>query len=98
MKNRYGVEYSYVKYDDNLYRFNMDEEQMKYMRFGGKEYQEGIDLNDLGFFDPSGGPFVQVGGKIYWDEIHGGVEGTDPLTVTKIMDRGAEGLFVEVEL
>jgi hypothetical protein len=23
MKNRHGVEYTYVKYDDNLYRFNM---------------------------------------------------------------------------
>ena len=43
MKNRYGVEYTFVKYDDNLYRFNMDEEHMKYMRFGGKEGQDGID-------------------------------------------------------
>jgi hypothetical protein len=60
MKNRYGVEYSYVKYNDNLYRFNMDEEGMKYSRYGGKEDQEGIDTNDLGFFDPSGGPFVAV--------------------------------------
>jgi hypothetical protein len=39
MKNRYGVEYTFVKYDDKLYRFNMS-----------------------------------------------------------VMDRGAEGLFVEVEL
>lgn len=96
MKNRYGVEYSYVKYDDNLYRFNMDEEGIKYMRVGGKEGQDGIDRTDLGFFDPSGGPFVAVGSKIYWDEIHEGTK-QEPLTVTKIMDRGAEGLFVEVE-
>ena len=96
MKNRYGVEYTYVKYDDNLYRFNMEEESMEYMRYGGKEYQEAIDLNDLGFFDPSGGPFVEVGGKIYWDEIHEGTE-QEPLIVKRIMDRGAEGLFVEVE-
>jgi hypothetical protein len=96
MKNRYGVEYSYVKYDDNLYRFNMDEEHIKYMRFGGKEDQDGIDRTDLGFFDPSGGPFVVVGSKIYWDEINEGIK-QEPLTVTKIMDRGAEGLFVEVE-
>lgn len=96
MKNRYGDEYSYVKYDDNLYRFNMDEEGMKYMRYGGKEGQEEIDMNDLGFFDPSGGPFVSVGGKIYWDEIHEGTE-QSPLTVKRIMNRGAEGLFVEVE-
>ena len=96
MKNRYGVEYSYVKYDDNLYRFNMDEEHIKYMRFGGKEGQDGIDRTDLGFFDPSGGPFVVVGSKIYWDEINEGTK-QEPLTVTKIMDRGAEGLFVEFE-
>jgi len=96
MKNRYGVEYSYVKYDDNLYRFNMDEGSMNYMRYGGKEDQDGIDPNDLGFFDPSGGPFVSVGGKIYWDEIHEATE-QKPLTVTRIMNRGAEGLFVEVE-
>jgi hypothetical protein len=96
MKNRYGVEYTFVKYDDNLYRFNMDEEEMKYMRMGGREGQEQIDMNDLGFFDPSGGPFVSVGGKIYWDEIHEATK-QEPLTVTRIMDRGAEGLFVEVE-
>jgi hypothetical protein len=40
--------------------FNMDEEHIKYMRFGGKEGQDGIDRTDLGFFDPSGGPFVAV--------------------------------------
>jgi len=95
MKNRYGVEYSYVKYDDDLYRFNMSEEDMKYMRFGGKEGQEGIDLNDLGMFDPSGGPYVAIGSKIYWDEIHEGTE-QEPLTVKRIMDRGAEGLFVDI--
>ena len=39
MKNRHGVEYSYVKYDDNLYRFNMSDESMKYSRYGGKEDQ-----------------------------------------------------------
>ena len=96
MKNRHGVEYTFVKYDDNLYRFNMSEEGMKYSRYGGKEDQEGIDPNDLGFFDPSGGPFVAVGSKIYWDELHEGTK-QEPLTVTRIMDRGAEGLFVEVE-
>ena len=96
MKNRHGVEYTFVKYDDNLYRFNMSEEGMKYMRVGGKEGQESIDMNDLGFFDPSGGPFVAIGSKIYWDEIHNGVEGRMPLLVKRIMNCGAEGLFVEV--
>jgi hypothetical protein len=96
MKNRHGVEYTFVKYDDKLYRFNMSEEGMKYSRYGGKEGQDGIDRTDLGFFDPSGGPYVGIGSKIYWDEIHEGTN-QDPLIVTKIMDRGAEGLFVEIE-
>ena len=97
MKNRYGVEYCYVKYDDNLYRFNMDEEHMDNMRFGGHDFQEGIDFNDLGMFDPSGGPYVAVGSKIYWDEIHEATKKQEPLPVKRIMNRGAEGLFVEVE-
>jgi len=96
MRNRHGHEYSYVKYDDNLYRFNMDEEHMAYMRYGGKEGQEGIDFEDLGMFDPSRGPYVAVGGKIYWDEIHEATK-QEPLIVKRIMDRGEEGLFIEVE-
>ena len=96
MKNRHGAEYSYVKYDDNLYRFNMSEEDMKYMRYGGLENQEGIDMENLGMFDPSGGPYVALGSKIFWDEIHEGTE-QEPLIVKRIMCRGAEGLFVEVE-
>ena len=97
MKNIEGIEYCFVQYDDNLYRFNMDEESMNYMRMGGIEGQEQIDMNDLGFFDPAGGPYVTIGSKIYRDQIHNGVEGSTPLTVKRIMDRGAEGLFVEVE-
>lgn len=96
MKNRYGKEYCYVKQDDNLYRFNMAEEDMRYMRYGGKENQDGIDHSDLGMFDPSGGPYVAVGSKIYWDEIHEGTK-QKPLIVKRIMDRGADGLFVEVD-
>ena len=101
MKNRYGVEYNYVKCDDKLYRFDMSEEGMKYMRFGGKEGQKGIDYRDLGMFDPSGGPYVSVGSKIYWDEIHEGTK-QEPLTVKRILffqeEEGEEdGLFVEVQ-
>ena len=65
------------------------------MRLGGKEGQEGINFNDLGMFDPSGGPYVAVGSKIYWDELKGFVE-QPPLTVTKIFVRDDE-IFVEVE-
>jgi hypothetical protein len=85
--NRYGAEYSFVSAEDNLYRFNIAESEMEYMRMGGREEAE-IDMEDLGFFDPSGGPFVEVGSKIY--------EGCNALTVTRIMSR-ADGLFVEAE-
>jgi hypothetical protein len=51
---------------------------------------------DLGFFDPPGGPFIHVGYQIHWEEIDGATEPVT-LTVKKIMDWGAEGIFVEVE-
>lgn len=95
MKNRHGVEYKFVKCGDKLYRFDMAESAMMYMRFGGKK-EGGIDYEDLGMFDPSGGPYVAVGSKIYWDEIHEGNE-QEPLIVKRIMSRDDEGIFVEVE-
>lgn len=96
MRNRHGVEYRFVECDDKLYLFDMSEENMKYMRLGGKDGQEGIDHNDLGMFDPSGGPYVAVGSKIYWDEIHEATE-QKPLIVKRIIYSEEEGLFVEVE-
>jgi hypothetical protein len=87
MKNRYGVEYSFTRVEDNIYRFNIAESEMSVMRMGSRKEAE-IDMEDLGFFDPSGGPFVEVGSKIYLDK--------EPLIVTRIMSR-EEGIFVEVE-
>jgi hypothetical protein len=87
-KNRYGVEYSFVKVEDNLYGFQIPESEMEYMRMGGREGQDEIDMEDLGMFDPSGGPYIEIGSKIY--------EGCNALTVTRIMSR-ADGLFVEAE-
>lgn len=74
MKNRYGDEYHWEKLNDNEYKFVMEGDSMKYCRIGGKEGQEKLDPNDLGMFDGSGGPFVEVGGKIYWNEILGAEE------------------------
>ena len=95
MKNRHGVEYNFVHIADNLYRFDMEDSDSNLMRLGGKEGQEGIDMNDLGMFDPSGGPYIEVGSTLYWDEFKGSVE-QSPLTVTKIFVRDDE-IFVEVE-
>lgn len=58
MKNRYGDEYQFVKVNDNTFTITGD---LKYWRFGGKEDQEQVDDNDLGFVDPSGGPFISIG-------------------------------------
>lgn len=61
MKNRYGDEYSFLKLSDNTYTIVGD---LKYWRYGGREGQAQMDLSDLGFVDPSGGPFISVGSVI----------------------------------
>jgi hypothetical protein len=61
MKNRYGDEYTFEKIDENIYTIVGD---LKYWRYGGKEGQDQMDFSDLGFVDPSGGPFVSIGYQI----------------------------------
>lgn len=61
MKNRYGDEYSFEKVSDNTYTIVGD---LKYWRFGGREGQDQMDMSDLGFVDPSGGPFIALGAGI----------------------------------
>ena len=93
MKNRYGVEYSFLRIGENLFQFEMDEESMKYCRFGGKEGQERVDYDDLGMFDPSGGPFVDCGGTIFHDETN---DKSGPWTITRIFCADQD-IFVEVK-
>lgn len=66
MKNRYGDEYEFEKVSDNTYKIVGN---LKYWRFGSHSGQNEIDLNNLGFVDPSGGPFIAVGDKIEGREI-----------------------------
>jgi hypothetical protein len=78
MRNRYGNEYYFEKVDDNTYTIVGD---LKYWRFGGREGQSQMDMTDLGFVDPSGGPFIAVGSEIEGRRIHriradGDLEGT----------------------
>ena len=61
MKNRYGVEYSFEKVTDNTYTIVG---ALEYWRYGGREGQEQMDFTDLGFVDPSGGPFISLGYQI----------------------------------
>jgi len=85
MKNRYGNEYWFEQVSDNTYRFHMEEDGTKYMRMGGREGQEEMDMEDIGFFDPAGGPFVSVGCNI-----------SDSGVVKRIMSR-EDGIYLEVE-
>jgi hypothetical protein len=61
MKNRYGDEYRFEKVDENTFTIVGD---LNYWRYGGREGQPELDLNDLGFVDPSGGPFIELGMSI----------------------------------
>lgn len=58
MKNRYGDVYEFVKVDENTYTIVGD---LKYWRFGGREGQNEFDWSNVGFVDPSGGPFISHG-------------------------------------
>lgn len=58
MRNRYGDEYMFEQVDTDTYTIKGD---LKYWRYGGQEGQESIDENNLGFVDPSGGPFISIG-------------------------------------
>jgi hypothetical protein len=69
-KNRYGDRYRWEPYTlENVYVFRMEGNSLEFCRCGGKEGQQGLDKNDLGMFDPSGGPYVGLGTKIDGKEI-----------------------------
>jgi hypothetical protein len=57
-KNRYGNEYYFEETAPNTYTIKGE---LSYWRYGGREGQNEMDFNDLGFVDPSGGPFISVG-------------------------------------
>ena len=84
-KNRYGDTYYYETTETpNVFKFVMEGDSMKWCRFGGHDHQTSVDMNDLGFFDPSGGPYVDVGSKT-------------PVGVVKRIFSNKDGLFVGVE-
>jgi hypothetical protein len=58
MRNRYGDEYHFEKINDNTYTIVG---ALDYWRYGGQEGQDYVDYNNLGFVDPSGGPFISPG-------------------------------------
>lgn len=60
--NRYRDEFWYEPVEGEPKKFKLCGE-LNYWRYGGKEGQEQIDMSDLGFADPSGGPFFECGQK-----------------------------------
>jgi len=61
MQNRCGNQYDFQPVGPNTYTIVGD---LNYWRYGGREGQQQMDFNDLGFVDPSGGPFIGLGYKI----------------------------------
>jgi hypothetical protein len=61
MKNRDGVEYHFEPVGENTYTITGD---LKYWRYGGREGQTEVNFDNLGFVDPAGGPFIELGMKI----------------------------------
>lgn len=57
-KNRYAYQFHFEQVGDNKYKIVGS---LKYCRYGGREGQQGVDMHDLGFIDPSGGPYMSVG-------------------------------------
>lgn len=82
MRNRYGDIYHFEKLSENTYTIVGD---LKYWRYGGREGQQKMDMSDIGFVDPSGGPFISIG-----DVIEG-------RRVTRIRVDSGEQIFFEVE-
>lgn len=82
--NRYRDQYWFEKVSPTTYKFVMEGDSMQYCRYGGKEGQEGLDTNDLGMFDPSGGPYISLGTKV------------DGKTIVKIADTD-KGFMLGVE-
>lgn len=81
ISSRYGDSRSFVPVSENIYKF---EGKTLYSRFGGKELAETVDTDDLGFFDPDGGPFISPGYLI------------DGRKVIRIMSK-EDGIYFEVE-
>ena len=82
-KNRYGNEYWFKKISENLYSIDGN---LDWWRFGGNEGEQFVDMNNLGFADPSGGPFIAKG---YVFKVDNG-DSVDKFSTQKISNVGGK--------
>jgi hypothetical protein len=84
-RNRYGDTYYYEQTEnEKVFKFVMEGDSMRWCRFGGKEGQDSVDMNELGMFDPSGGPYVEIGSTLCIGKV-------------KRLYHGGENVMIEVE-
>lgn len=62
--NRYGDEWWWTEESENIFKFNMTGNSLKYARMGGELNEERTKMETIHMFDPSGGPYIAIGGKI----------------------------------
>ena len=67
--NRYRDQYIFSSLEENKYVFKMSGSSMEYCRLGAKEGEQNVNPQDLGMFDPSGGPYVTLGTQINGKKI-----------------------------
>lgn len=82
-QNRYRDRYWFEPVDGKPKHFKVCG-KLEYWRYGGQEGEPTVDMSNLGFADPSGGPFMDKGFK-----FDGGV-------AKRIYVEGQD-LFIEVE-
>ena len=80
--NRYNNCYWFEEIEPNKYEIKGD---LDHWRFGGKKDTPGVDLEDLGFADPSGGPFISLGAK-YLDREIININGADNKVVITLKE------------
>ena len=61
MKNRHGVEYRFEEISAGVYTIRGD---LRHWRFGARDGAPGVDMTNLGFVEPSGGPLIAIGSEI----------------------------------
>lgn len=83
-RNRYNDVYYYEPVNEKTYKFVMEGDSMKWCRYGGLENTHGVDYNNLGMFDPSGGPYVALGDVL-------------PIGKVKHLRSTDDGVIIEVE-